>query len=75
MFVVRATEQKQRTIFLKMEDLCLGSVDGNYVGLKAPLQSASQYYNYKCHHSIVLAAIMHVAGTFPVADVVGFWNL
>jgi hypothetical protein len=37
---------------------CLGAMDGKHVVLQAPINSGSEFYNYKHFFSIVLFAIV-----------------
>lgn len=48
---------------------CLGAVDGKHVVLQTPIQSGSEYFNYKSHFSIVLMAIVDANYKFLYADV------
>ena len=36
--------------------MCIGSVDGAYISVKAPVESQVDYFNYKKFHSIVMLA-------------------
>ncbi|KAJ8933277.1 hypothetical protein NQ314_014105 [Rhamnusium bicolor] len=48
---------------------CLGGIDGKHVILQAPIQSGSDYYNYKSFFSIVLFALVDADYNFTFADV------
>nr|XP_022907045.1 uncharacterized protein LOC111418655 [Onthophagus taurus] len=48
---------------------CLASMDGKHVMLQAPINSGSEYYNYKSFFSIVLFALVDANYNFLFADV------
>ena len=39
--------------------MCIGSVDGTHISVKAPVESQVDYFNYKKFHSIVMLASVH----------------
>ncbi|CAH1988985.1 unnamed protein product [Acanthoscelides obtectus] len=47
---------------------CLGAMDGNHVALQTPINSGSEYYNYKSHYSIVLFGLVDANYNFIFAD-------
>jgi len=48
---------------------CLGAIDGKHCNLQAPINSGSDYYNYKSTFSIVLMGIADYDYCFIYADV------
>jgi hypothetical protein len=48
---------------------CIGSTDGEHIRIKCPLNSGSQYFNYKRYHSIVLQAVVDTNLKFVTVDI------
>lgn len=50
--------------------MCLGSLDGTHISVKAPIEAQTDYYNYKKYHAIVMLASVNCSLQFTYANVV-----
>lgn len=50
-------------------DHCLGALDGKHVVVQCPVDSGTQYFNYKGHYSIVLMALVDSNYSFLYVNV------
>lgn len=48
---------------------CIGILDGKHIRIRKPTNTASAYYNYWTHFSIVLMAVSDADGMFSVINV------
>lgn len=48
---------------------CIGALDGKHVVLQAPINSGSEFFNYKSNFSIVLFALVDANYNFMFADI------
>jgi hypothetical protein len=48
---------------------CVGAMDGKHIPLQAPIQSGSEFYNYKRFYSIVMFAVVDANYNFIYANV------
>jgi len=59
-----------RTFFTKWNvPNCIGAWDGKHISLQAPINSSTEYFNYKSFHSIVLMACVDANYKFIWANV------
>ncbi|XP_019698090.1 protein ANTAGONIST OF LIKE HETEROCHROMATIN PROTEIN 1-like [Harpegnathos saltator] len=48
---------------------CIGAIDGKHITLQAPINSGSDFYNYKSQFSIVLMAVVDADYNFIFVDI------
>lgn len=68
-----ASEEEWKILAEKYNDLwqfphCIGALDGKHVAIQAPINSGSEYYNYKNFFSIVLMGLVDAEYCFVFAD-------
>lgn len=72
-FTVPNTEEEWRKIAIDLSRIwnfpnCVGSIDGKHIGMQAPANSGSLYYNYKKFHSTILLALCDADYEFTMFD-------
>lgn len=72
-YTVPSTEEEWRKIAINLSTIwnfpnCVGSIDGKHIGMQAPANSGSLYYNYKKFHSTILLALCDADYEFTMFD-------
>ncbi|CAH1995223.1 unnamed protein product [Acanthoscelides obtectus] len=70
---IPSNESEWKNIAKQFENIwnfphCIGSMDGKHITIQAPINSGSEFYNYKQYFSVVLMALVDADYNFIFAD-------
>lgn len=73
-FLQVPTEHQWKEISARYESVCnfpncIGALDGKHINIRCPINSGSNYYNYKGCNSVVLLALVDANYKFIAVDV------